>query len=231
MYCIRCGVKLADTEKVCPLCETTVYHPEIELKEGESLYPRNRLPITRKKTYIPEFIVTFMVVLSAFIVLLCDLQIFNAVTWSGYVVGGLILGYVSLVLPSWFKRPNPVIFVPIDFVVLGAYLLYIDLYTGGGWFLSFVFPLVCGLGVMITALVVLLRYIKHGRLYIFGGFFVILGVYMLPIEYLANITFKIEKFLGWSLYPMVSLVMLGGLLIFLGIYRPAREYLERKFYI
>ena len=134
MYCIRCGVKLADTEKVCPLCETTVYHPEIELKEGEPLYPRNRLPNTRKKTHIPEFIITFMVMLSGFIVLLCDLQIFNAVTWSGYVVGGLILGYVSLVLPLWFKRPNPVIFVPIDFVVLGAYLLYIDLYTGGGWF-------------------------------------------------------------------------------------------------
>ena len=159
MYCIRCGVKLADTEKICPLCETLVYHPEIEMVDGEPLYPRNKMPKTRKRTHIPEFIITFMVMLSAFIVLLCDLQIFNAVTWSGYVVGGLLLGYVTAVLPFWFKRPNPVIFVPIDFVVLGGYLLYINLYTGGKWFLSFVFPLVCGVGLLITALIVLLKYV------------------------------------------------------------------------
>ena len=30
MYCIKCGVELADTEKQCPLCGTLVYHPELE---------------------------------------------------------------------------------------------------------------------------------------------------------------------------------------------------------
>ena len=68
MYCIRCGVKLADTEKVCPLCETVVYHPEIERQDGEPLYPINRYPKTRKRTYIPEFIITFIFfVLNSFI--------------------------------------------------------------------------------------------------------------------------------------------------------------------
>ena len=26
MYCIKCGVELADSEKVCPLCGTRVFH-------------------------------------------------------------------------------------------------------------------------------------------------------------------------------------------------------------
>ena len=30
MYCVKCGVRLADTEKVCPLCATRVYHPDLE---------------------------------------------------------------------------------------------------------------------------------------------------------------------------------------------------------
>ena len=29
MYCVNCGVKLAPTESVCPLCGTRVYHPDL----------------------------------------------------------------------------------------------------------------------------------------------------------------------------------------------------------
>ena len=28
MYCIKCGVELADSEKSCPLCQTPVFHPQ-----------------------------------------------------------------------------------------------------------------------------------------------------------------------------------------------------------
>ena len=29
MYCVKCGVELADSEKKCPLCGTPVFHPDI----------------------------------------------------------------------------------------------------------------------------------------------------------------------------------------------------------
>ena len=51
--------------------------------------------------------------------------------WSGFASGGILLLYVLTVLPLWFKRPNPVIFVPVDFAAIILYLLYIDLATGG----------------------------------------------------------------------------------------------------
>ena len=31
MYCVKCGVELADSEKKCPLCGTPVFHPDILL--------------------------------------------------------------------------------------------------------------------------------------------------------------------------------------------------------
>ena len=36
MYCIKCGVELADSEKVCPLCATRVFHPEMPMRDGEA---------------------------------------------------------------------------------------------------------------------------------------------------------------------------------------------------
>ena len=44
MYCINCGVKLADTEKKCPLCGVEVFHPELVRGEGAPLYPQERYP-------------------------------------------------------------------------------------------------------------------------------------------------------------------------------------------
>ena len=39
MYCIKCGAKLSDGQTVCPICETKVYHPDIDIKD-EPTYPK-----------------------------------------------------------------------------------------------------------------------------------------------------------------------------------------------
>ena len=110
------------------------------------------------------------------------------------------------------------------------YLLYIDLITDGGWFLCFAFPVTGVFGLIVTAVVVLLRCLRRGRLYIFGGAFVALGGAVLLIEYLLDIAFG-KLFVGWSIYPLAVLVLLGGLLIYLAIDRSARDVMERKFFI
>ena len=56
-----------------------------------------------------------------------------------------------------------------------------------------------------------------------------LGATVLLIEFLLTKTFPLS-FVGWSIYPTVVLVMLGGLLIYLAISKPAREIIERKFF-
>ena len=44
MYCIKCGVKLSDTEKKCPLCNTVVCHPDFEQTAQRPLYPSDKMP-------------------------------------------------------------------------------------------------------------------------------------------------------------------------------------------
>ena len=231
MYCAKCGVKLADDLTVCPLCGTRAYHPDIERKPTDGQYPRGKYPLKQKRSLVSQVILSILFLLPLLIVPLCDLQINRRVTWCGYVTGAVMLCYVFLVLPTWFQKPNMAIFVPCDFVAMAAYLLYINLATEGHWFLSLALPVTGGIGLIVTAVVALCRYVPNGKLYSFGGASIALGGFMLLIEFLINLTFCLPKFMGWSLYPLIVLVLLGGLLIYLAINRQARETLERKFFL
>ena len=229
MYCIKCGVKLADSEKKCPLCETKVYHPDIPVPTGTPLFPDDKMPDVKSKSKALNGAVIILFLIPLIICILADIMINGIFGWSGYVAGALFVFYVAFALPRWFTKPNPVIFTPITFAAVILYLLYINIYTGGNWFLSYAFPVSGGLCLITTAVVTLLYYLKKGKLYIFGGAFMVLGAFMLLIEFLMVITFNI-KFLGWSLYPLIVLILIGALLIYLAISPSARETLERKFF-
>ena len=231
MYCISCGVKLADSEKRCPLCGTEVFHPHLQRPHGESLYPAHQYPEKEVSPWGLRVIVLTVFLLPLLVVLLCDLPVHSGITWSGYVIGALIVLYAVAVLPFWFKTPNPVIFVPIDFAVVGTYLLYINYAVKGSWFLSFAFPLTGFFSLLVTTIVTLNRYVRRGRLYIYGGAAIAMGLFIPVIELLMYVTFDRVNFTYWSFYPMGTMVLFGGFLIFLGICRPAREMMERKFFL
>ena len=231
MYCINCGVKLADSEKKCPLCGTVPYHPDLPRPEPTPLYPAGRTPVTHVKPKAAQIVITAMFLLPLLITLLVDLRINHTVTWSGYVMGALLVGYGIFVMPFWFHKPNPIVFVPVDFVLVGLYVWYVNIATGGHWFLGFAFPVVAFSGLVITTVVTLLTCVRRGHLYIFGGAAILTGLFMPVMELLVNLTFHKPYYAAWSIYPLIALVLLGGLLIFLAIYRPARETMERKFFI
>ena len=231
MYCAKCGVKLADTEESCPLCGTRAYHPDLPREAAPPSYPRGKYPARQPRSLVAQAVLTELFLLPCVVVLLVDLQFNGGVTWSGFAIGALIMAYVMMVLPLWFRRPNPVIFVPCGFAVIALYLLYIDLTVRGGWFLPFALPLTGGVCAIVTAVVALVKYAKKGYLFIFGGASIALGGMLLLSEFLLKLTFGIHRFIGWSLYPLAALVLLGGLLIFLGINRNAREVMERKLFI
>lgn len=230
MYCIRCGVQMVDGQTQCPLCATKMVLPE-DLTRDTRLYPVGRHPAAKKRRLWPHVVVAAAFLLPMLIVLICNWQLSHEITWSGYVVGALLVSYVILGLPGWFKNANPVIFTPCGFAAVILYLLYIDLMTGGSWFLSFAFPVAGGIGLIVTAVVTLVKYVRKGLLYIFGGAFITFGAFMLLMEFLLVITFPAVPFIGWSLYPLAVFAVLGGLLIFLAICRPARDMMERKTFL
>ena len=232
MYCVNCGVKLADTEKICPLCGVTVYHPDIQRAAASPLYAdeysgTNFHHVNTKAAHV---VLTTAFALAAVSVLLIELQIHGRITWSGIVSGAIALAYVLFMLPTWFRRPNPVVFAAVDFLTSGLYLWYLNQITDGNWFLSFAFPVTGFAALIVITVTVLLHYLKRGKLYIFGGAFILLGGFMPLLELLITITFDIV-FFGWCIYPALVLGAIGGIYIFLAINRHAREAMERKFFL
>ena len=229
MYCINCGVKLAASEKSCPLCNTAVYYPEIKQSDVEPLYPKNIVPKVTSESKVLNGAIIIMFLIPLIVCFLADIQINGKLEWFGFVAGALGVGYIVFALPLWFEKRNPVIFLPCGFLAAGLYLMYINFVTNGDWFLTFAFPVTGGICIFISALVALFYYLKKGKLYITGGAFVLFGGFMLLTEFLMDITFNI-RFMGWSIYPLAVLVLIGGLLIYLGINRSAREMMERKLF-
>ena len=213
MYCIKCGVELADSEKVCPLCGTRVFHPDLPCGSGEPPYPPAEHLNEEVSRVGALFVVTVCMLLPAVISVLVDWRVNGGIVWSGFVLGGLALLYVLAVLPLWFKRPNPVIFVPVDFAAIGVYLLYVDLATRGGWFFSFALPVTGAAMVLVTAVVTLLRYVPSGALYTLGGGLILAGGFNVLVEFLLNLTFHLHDTFLWSFYPLAVCVELGAMLL------------------
>ena len=232
MYCIKCGVELADSEKVCPLCGTRVFHPDLPGGQGEPPYPSDHSPRAEEVSRAGIlFVLTTLMLLPAVISVLCDWRINGGIVWSGFVVGGLLLLYTTVVLPLWFRRPNPVIFVPIDFAVLGLYLFYINFATHGHWFLTFALPVTGTAMVLVTTMVALLRYVPAGALYICGGALLLSGGFAVLVEFLLNLTFRLHDTFLWSFYPLAACTVLGAMLLIIAICKPLRRSLHKKFFL
>lgn len=230
MYCVNCGVKLHDSLKTCPVCETKIYHPELEKLPKEPTYPTKKINERVSKSGF-LFIISMAFLLPLLIAITCDLSLNNIVTWSGYTTSSLILIYIIVILPVWFTNKNPVIFVPVDFAALALFLLFINLFTKGNWFLSFAFPITGALAIICTTLVVVFKYLRAGSLYAISGSYFALGALAVLIEFLIKITFNIGSVLSWSIYPLIACSLIGIILLVIAICRPIRESLSKKFFI
>ena len=89
-YCVNCGVKLKQSEKVCPLCNTKVINQN-NLKDkftpAYSQVVEKHKGINKK--YLCELI-TVVLICTAIITVLCDLIFTGNITWSIYVIVSIL---------------------------------------------------------------------------------------------------------------------------------------------
>ena len=230
MYCYQCGVELAEGERKCPLCGTEV--PVRPDREKEYTYPPGERITDEKVSRGGAVFVLSVVFLIPFVItLLCDAQINGGLTWGGYASGAIFVLYVIAVLPVWFRQPNPVIFLAADFIAAGIYLAYINWMTDGSWFWTFALPVTFGCMAIAVSVTALVRYVRRGFLYIYGGAAIAAGGFCILIEFLLNQTFGIRSGFAWSLYPCVAFALSGIAMIVIGAVKPLRESLHKRFFI
>lgn len=231
MYCIRCGVELADHEKCCPLCKTKVVHPDFLNLDAPLPYPKDKVVYRDLNRSGVLFILSILFILAAALTLVCDLSQNHSVVWSGYAVGGILIGYIIFVFPLWFHRPIPTAFAALDFAAVLLFLWYINAAVGADWFFSFALPAVLMPGAITCAFLLLYSYFPGSLLWILGGTFILFGGSLVGTELLMQYTFSLERGLVWSVYPLVVFVLLGILMLVTASSSRLRGYLQRKFFV
>lgn len=230
MYCVKCGVELAESERKCPLCLTPVYFPGLE-ENPERPYPDTKPEVRGVSSRVVFLMLSFFFLIAGAISLFADINLGGGIVWSGYVIGGLALTYIIFILPMWFNKSarTPAIFIPSDFLAAAVFLFYISSATGGGWFLSFALPITAGAALIISSVSILCYYLRRGYLYIFGGASIATGLFTVLIEFLVNMEFAPGLGYLWSPYPAISLGLIGIMLIIIAIVKPFRDTLYRVF--
>ena len=74
MYCVRCGVRLSDSEKVCPLCGTEVFHPRLRQPEAEPPFPAFQGQEFQPNPGGIRLIVTLSMLLAAMLCIVVDVS-------------------------------------------------------------------------------------------------------------------------------------------------------------
>ncbi len=229
MYCVKCGVELREGMKKCPLCETEVYFPEMH--DEPPLYPKNLPPVERVSKKGLLFTITFAFVIAAVITLIADLNMGDGIGWADYVIGALMLGYVTFILPNWFRRYHPTVFVPCIFLAVALYLWAIEFHIDGGWFFPFALPICAFFALIVCSIVILSHHLKCGYLYIWGGASIASAVFSIFIEMLIIVNFDSQKTLFWSFYPCAVFLLLGIMLLVIAMVKPFKESLKKLFSI
>ncbi len=231
MYCIKCGVELSDTERICPICNTKVCHPDFLPDPSKATYPIKEFKSEEFNRTGLLFVITILWLLPIILPMVLDISLNGKVVWSGYVTGSLLFAYIVLILPCWFKHANPVIFVSCDFAAAIIMLFYVNFAIDSNWFLTFALPATASLALITVAMIALLRYVRRGRLYTVGGTLIAVGAWTMLLEFLIWLSFGFKSAAHWSIYTTSSLALLGLMLIVIAIVKPLKESLRKVFFI
>ena len=231
MYCVKCGVRLVDGLKACPLCGTPVWNPEPEKRNvhyNPDLYPNKDV---RGKFTVLSLITLIFAAVPLGCLIAC-VNYYGRAEWSAYVAFSFLFLYIAAVLPAWFPRYYPVVFIPVTFAALEGFLLFLCLYTGGNWFLSLAFPAVGLLFVFSYAAFWLIRIgvLPRIKLRLLGIWFILFGAATMLIELFVHITFSTPMF-NWSLYTAGTFAAFGLFLFVASFIKRLRRSLYKKTFV
>lgn len=237
-YCVHCGIKLAEGEKKCPICNIEVRDPLAkEATDVERLYP-DYIPVNEDRVSKKSLLtlLSMIFILPMILVVVCDLSINGRLNWSIYVVGALLIIYLPtfmylLFIPNRNGMRQYLISIFTFVFTVDALLLYIQHRTGGNWVSSFAGPIVLSVGLILIALIFFRVKRKWTKLGVAALFLLFTGLLCLMIEFIAIRTFASRMSFRWSYYPLITCVALAIILFYIDSHKVLKEQLKRKLFI
>ncbi len=232
-YCVNCGVKLAESEKVCPLCNTPVIIPNASRSEYYEPYPSR---IERQAKAINK---TFVALLGIFILLIpvsvgLIFQIISGfkAAWPLYVYGGCAVAFFTVLFPLYFKKPNVYICLAIDGIIVALYALLIAALCGGviSWYLPLALPIIA-LAFVITGVCILICRIKKlGILPKIAIVLYIIAFSAVLLEVILAISAYKSFMLIWCWYVLAVLCIIATILFIINSRADFADQIRRRLF-
>jgi len=228
-YCVNCGVKLAKSERKCPLCNTKVINPNRLKDEYEPLYSNQ---IEKFKTinykYIAKLIILVLLSLAA-VTVLCDLIITKTISWSIYVVCAIL--FLSSHLIFVFNKN---IYLSYTIILITTELLiFVIAYLNNGmhWYIYLVLPFIIIFWIYIMLCTMIIKKRRKGLLRRFIICLLFSSVALIAIESGIDLFKHNQVHYTWSLYASLPIIIISGLLFILSFNRKLLEEIKQRIFI
>ncbi len=236
-YCVECGVKLAESEKVCPLCNTRVINPNHpDDIAAERPYPNSvelqmRGLNRRELAWIVFMFLLLPVGATVIIDLLTGSEPFR-LGWSIFVIGaGVLLGIWTL-MPIIFNKASVYLHVGLDFLAVAGYLAVIAWQINDwSWCLYLGIPIVLATALAVCAMIAVVRSGRLKPLTRAACTCIVIGFYIVALELIIDYTTIGIPTIKWSIYAFVPLLFVSLLLFYISRKPRLMDELKRRLFV
>ncbi len=231
-YCVHCGVKLADYEARCPLCDTEVIDPN-RTKESTEVYPQDRMDINGKqinKRFL-VLLISLALLIPFAVVAVIDLVISSGLTWAFYVFGAELIIWTFIVLPIYFEGKSPYFYMTADLCVSSLFILMLSwLNASEKWLMQLALPIILSAGVCAFLIIFILQDKGIGKIEK-GGWITIITSFLPWAIDIAVTHYLSHSFMPvWAWYVSIPLIILGGVLVVASKNISMSEWIRRNLF-
>lgn len=236
--CNHCGVELDVEMNYCPLCGRKSNIPQVtesvKKKSSDSVnhetnsFDFNSLTVFQKQKIFWELsaiIIGSLILVTLFIDLFTNKQI----SWSKYIVtiGMVLFLNITMIV---FLQKKLFLLLTGCFISTSLLLVLIDMFNNNlGWGLRLGIPIIFFIFVVLYFLIFFIQKSKQKGVNIIAYFLIAIGILGLCIDGIINLH-SIETFrLKWSIYLLVSVLPVAGILFFIH-YRIKKATDLKKFF-
>ncbi|MBQ2508899.1 MAG: zinc ribbon domain-containing protein [Bacteroidales bacterium] len=224
-YCVHCGVELADSENSCPLCGTPVVDPSRLTTDSIPTFPKeeDHRPINHRFAVV---LISFFLIVPVLVTLTIDLLIEPGLSWSLYVLSGVLYLCTFIVFPVACPKLSSYIYIAVDGLSTALILLAIHAVSGAsGWYLPIALPVTLWTFIITELFALVVRNKKMIVIRRGGLLFLLLALLSTAID------LTIKHTITWSIYAVIPLVALGLPLFAVSFSRRACDWMRRNLFL